>query len=291
MIREDRYINNDTKGNLVLIGGAEDKRRDKRILKRILELNNAENIVIIPSASSYPKRLSDDYFYAFRKLGAKNINTLDIRQQSEADKEEYLEKINNAHLIFFTGGDQVKLVRILEDTKLINSIKNKFHEGSTIAGTSAGAAAASDQMIYNGNDHGLTKGSIQHSKGFGFIKNITIDTHFIARGRLLRLSQFLTTGLSQKGIGLGEDTAVIIFPTGNFEVLGSGVVTVVDAKDITYTNYEKIDINNLVNINGLKIGFLQQGSVFDLNKWKVVSTCIEDHKQVPVEITGPRLND
>jgi len=287
---ENRYISKGIQGNLVLIGGAEDKRRDKKILKRILELNKAQNIVIIPTATSYPKSLAEDYFYAFSKLGAKNINTLDIRSKSEADREEYLESINKADLIFFTGGDQVTLVRVLDNTKLLERIKIRFSHGATIAGTSAGAAAASDPMIYDGDDHGLTKGSIQHSKGFGFINNITIDTHFIVRGRLLRLSQFLITGLSQKGIGLGEDTAVIIYPTGKFEVLGSGVVTVVDATDISYTNYEKIDVNNLLSINGLNLGFLNEGCVFDLNTWKVVSACIADYKFAPVEIMTPRLN-
>ncbi|MCD4679172.1 MAG: cyanophycinase [Bacteroidales bacterium] len=290
MTEKNQYISNDTKGNLVLIGGAEDKRRDKRILKRILNLNNADNIVIIPSASSSPKGISDDYYYAFRKLGAKKINTLDIRKKSEADKMEHLEKIESAELIFFTGGDQVKLVNILGNTKLLKNILIKYKEGATIAGTSAGAAAASDPMIYDGDYRGLTKGSIQHSEGFGFINNLTIDTHFIARGRLLRLSQFLTTGLSQKGIGLGEDTAIIIYPSEHFEVLGSGVVTVVNGKDITYNNYEKIDTNNRLNINGLKIGFLHEGCIFDLNDWKVVSTCLADYQQVPIEIMTPRMN-
>ena len=290
ILERNRYLEKNTKGNLVLIGGAEDNRRDKRVLKRIIELNNATNIVVIPSASSYPSSLAEEYRYAFRDLGIEEINIFDIREKSEADKSEYLEKIRESDLIFFTGGDQVKLVNILDGTELIDIIKTMYRNGSTIAGTSAGAAAASDPMIYDGDNRGLTKGKLHYSKGFGFIRNLTVDTHFIVRERLLRLSHFMATGMSNKGIGLGEDTAIFIYPSEYFEILGSGVITVVDGKDITYHDYEKIETNNRLNINGLKIGFLHEGCVFDLNRWKIISSSPVDDKKLTVEVATPRLN-
>lgn len=285
-----RYIYKNAKGHLVLIGGAEDKNGEKTVLKSITDINDPKTAVIIPTASSYPSGLADDYRYAFRGLGVENIEIFDIRDKTEADKEEYLKNVESADLIFFTGGDQVKLVDIIGGTKLFELIYAKYLNGCTIAGTSAGAAAASDHMIYDGDDHGLVKGTVRTKKGFGFLKNITIDTHFIARDRLLRLSQLLNTGINTKGIGLGEDTAIIIEPSGIFRVTGSGVITIVDAAKISYSNYENIDIDNLLNINGLNIGFLQKGSVFDLENWKVICSSSEGSNDAMQEILRHRLN-
>lgn len=290
MVEEKNSINNKIKGHLVLIGGAEDKRDDKLVLKKMVEINNAKEVVIIPSASSYPTSLSEEYLYAFRDLGVEGINIFDIRERREADKEAYIEMIQKADLIFFTGGDQVKLVDTLDKTKLIDEIKRSFINGCIVAGTSAGAAAASDHMIYDGDEQGLIKGKVRTKEGFGFVKNITIDTHFIARDRLLRLSQFLSAGTNRRGIGLGEDTAIIIYPNGHFEVIGKGVITVVDSEKLTYSNYEKIDSDNLLNMNGLKVGFLQQGSIFDMKNWKVISSCLSDSDKIPIEMTKPRMN-
>jgi len=257
------------KGFFVLIGGAEDKRRDMIVLKRTVDLNNAGNIVIIPTASSYPSSLARKYYYAFKDLGINDINIFDIRNRHEADKHEYLEKINYADLIFFTGGNQVKLVDTIKHTELFRKIVKQNLKGATIAGTSAGAAAASDPLIYDGDDNGLVKGSVKYSEGFGFIKNITIDTHFDTRRRLLRLTQYLLSGRSHRGIGLGEDTAIIINPFHQFEVIGKGVVTIVNTKKVTYSNYNQLKDYEHVSANGINVGFLQSGTVFNMRYWSV----------------------
>ena len=268
-LKENLFKAYTKKGFLVLIGGAEDKRDNKHILKRTLELNNAKNIAVIPSASSYPVGVAEDYIYAFRDLGAETVNVIDVRDHSEADNEDFLTKIDAADLIFFTGGDQVKLFNTFKGTALIERIIQKHNEGTTIAGTSAGAAAAGDPIFCDGDYNGLKKGSIHISEGFGFIKNVTIDTHFVNRGRLGRLTQFLCTGISKRGIGLGEDTAIIVYPTNYFEVIGSEMVSVLSTEDITYTNYDEIETGEPIAIDGLKVGFLQTGSVFNLDTWRV----------------------
>lgn len=271
------------KGYLFLIGGAEDRKGEKVVLRRLVEINNAKNIAVIPTATNYPQACGEDYYYAFRDLGVETINILDIRSKDEADKPEYFKMVEEADVIFFTGGDQVKLVEILNHTPLIAHIKDCFKKGTTIAGTSAGAAAASNPLIYDGDAQGLIKGTVNDCAGFGFIENITIDTHFVARGRIGRMTQFLTSQNVPKGIGIGENTAIIISPDNIFEVVGTGIISVVDISGVSYSNYDNIEDSERISINGIKAGFIQDGCFFDLNKWKVICnknsntacTCIE----------------
>jgi cyanophycinase len=261
---------NSKKGYLVLIGGAEDKKDDKVVLKKVIGINNAKNAVVIPTASSYPTGLAEDYYYAFRELGVENISILDIREKKDTENADFIEKVNNADLIFFTGGDQFKLVNVFNDTEMLTLIRNRYNNGATIAGTSAGAAASCDPIIFDGDSAGMNKGSIHYSNGFGFIRNVTIDTHFVNRGRLGRLTQFLSSGKSMRGIGLGENTAIVVAPNNTFEVVGSEMVTVVNTEDVSFSNYDQISENDPIVINDIRVGFLQSGSVFDLNTWKVV---------------------
>jgi len=257
------------RGYLVLIGGAEDRKGEKIVLRKIVNLNNAKNIAVIPTATSYPKACGEDYQYAFKDLGVETINVLDIREAKEADTPENFKMIQEADVIFFTGGDQVKLVNVLIDTQLITLITQQFYNGTTIAGTSAGAAAASNPMIFDGDTQGLQKGTVNVGPGFGFIKNITIDTHFVARGRIGRITQFLFSQNIKKGIGIGENTAIVINSNDVFEVVGTGIVTVVDTSEISYSNYNIINANERISINGIKAGFLQAGCVFNIHKWDV----------------------
>ncbi|OQA02019.1 MAG: Cyanophycinase [Bacteroidetes bacterium ADurb.Bin408] len=257
------------KGYLVLIGGAEDRTGEKLILRKIVNLNNAKNISVIPTATNYPQACGEDYHYAFKDLGVETINILDIRETGEADNAEHFKCIEEADVIFFTGGDQVKLVQVLNDTKLISLIMQRFYNGVTIAGTSAGAAAASNPMIFDGDTQGLLKGTVNAGPGFGFIQNITIDTHFIARGRIGRLTQFLFSNNIKRGIGLGENTAIVLNSSGIFEVIGTGIISVIDISEVSYSNYNFINNNERISINGIKAGFLQAGCVFNINKWDV----------------------
>lgn len=266
------------KGLLILIGGAEDRKEDMYVLRRMVEVTKARSIAIVPSASCYPTGVSEDYYYAFRALKVENIQIFDIRDQKDAEKETYLKDIENIELVFFSGGDQVKLFHVFRDSKLLEKIRYlHFHKGLHIAGTSAGAAIASDPMIYDGNVHGLKKGSVHMSQGFGLIKNVTIDTHFINRGRLGRLTQFLCTGITSYGIGIGENTAIVIYQDDTFEVFGTGMVTVVDTKNLKYSNYKDIREGDAIVIHGINVGFLQDGTRFDMKTWSVIPPCSEPH--------------
>jgi len=269
------------KGYLVLIGGAEDRSREKIILKETVRLNNARKVVVIPTASSYPSDLGNNYYYAFRDLGVDIIEVVDVRTRSDADRNEYLKKLTDTDMVFFTGGDQVKLVDILSDTKLHRKISRLYKSGVTIAGTSAGAAAASDPLIYSGDDKGLFKGEVRHDKGFGFLKNITVDTHFSARIRLQRLTQFLLSGYNLRGIGIDEDTAIIVNSDNEFEVIGSGAVTVVNTRWVSFSDYNEVRNNNPFSVNGVHVGFLQPGTIFNTQYWKIIETRIKRNSPLP----------
>ncbi|MCX7954450.1 MAG: cyanophycinase [Bacteroidales bacterium] len=257
--------------NLVLIGGAEDKYEEMKILKKLCALVDYEDIVLIPTASYYPEEIADTYKEAFGKIGVKNLKVLDIRYRDECDRENNLNEINNAKLVFFSGGDQVKLLETLRGSALEKLIYNRYKKNKLIiAGTSAGAASASDVTLFDGDYSGFIKGKVKTTKGFGFIEEVIVDTHFLNRERLPRLIQVLAMNVEKKGIGIDENTAVFIDNNNNLEVVGENMVTLVNADSVTYNDYFDIEENKVYNINNVKIGFLSEGSIFNLKKWEII---------------------
>jgi len=259
------------KGHLVLIGGNEDRVGGRTVLKRIVSLNAVRQIAVIPTASEFPRELGEKYERAFRELGVPRVTALDIRYPGDADAPGRREQVRGADAIFFTGGDLVKLVQILKGSALFGEIRRRFEAGATVAGTSAGAAAASDPMIYNGDENGFQKGAVRHAEGFGFLPGITVDTHFLDRRRLPRLAQALCAGLSQFGLGLDEDTGVVVYPNRVAEVVGAGVVTTLDARPLRFTDYHSVQERERFACEGLRLGFLTPGTFFNLNRWRVCS--------------------
>jgi len=256
---------------LTLIGGAEDKDSKKAILSSIVEATRVDNVVVIPTASNYPQDVFGNYQRAFKSLGVSEVSCCDIRNSDEADKPEYIQKVSEAKLVFFSGGDQAKLVKALAKSKLLDIIKSRFFGSDlNIAGTSAGSAASAETMFFDGDYKGFLKGSIAVDKGFGFIKDIAIDTHFLHRERIPRLLQFLAMGYCSKGIGLDEDTAVIIAPDMTATVVGSGVVTLLNTEKVTFNDIQQTENNQVFNINNVRLGFLSSGATFSINKWNVV---------------------
>jgi len=257
---------------LFLIGGAEDRKGDKRVLKHLVDQTQPANIVVIPTASDYPKDVYRDYAEAFRDLGVEEIEHLDIRYRDEADREKHFEAIEKADLVYFGGGDQVKLVATLNRTRLFDRIRARLESGDLhIAGTSAGASAAGNPILYNGDRRGLKKGSIKFSEGFGFIDGVAIDTHFSARKRLSRLCQLLVSGHCRKGIGLDEDTGIMIHPNLHFTVIGSGMVTIVSSTHVSGSNYKVIENGESLRFNNMHVGFLPAGTRFSIKKWSILS--------------------
>jgi len=256
---------------LILIGGAEDKTDKLEILSKVAQAAHNKNIVLIPTASNYPHEVELNYRDAFNKLHVENFKSLDIRYPDECDRPEYIEAIKQAHLVFFSGGDQVKLVETLKGSALLETITSLYHSNKIIvAGTSAGAAAASENMLYNGDYLGFIKGEVKHASGFGFVNDMIVDTHFLNRERIPRLLQMLALGVEKKAIGLDEDTAIFVDINQNFEVVGSGMVTLLNSEEMTYNDFHEIKENQTFNINNIKIGFLSKGAKFNLQSWMVI---------------------
>lgn len=260
------------RGILVLIGGGEDRKGKKMVLREIINRTSPQRMTIIPAASSYGYSLGRDYQEVFQGMGVKQVTVLDLKDFHDAERSAHIEELLQTNLVFFTGGDQVRLFNIIGNTSIHRIIKNRyFNDNLHVAGTSAGAAVMSNPMIYDGNQLGLVKGRVRFAEGLGLV-DFTVDTHFISRGRLGRLTQFLCTGISQHGIGIGEDTALFIYPDQNAEVIGSGMVTIVKTNNLSFNNYHEIPDNTPITIDGIQVGFLQHGTTFNLEKWTVVKT-------------------
>jgi cyanophycinase len=259
------------KGHLFLIGGAEDRKGNKKVLQHLVNYTRPTTIIIIPTASAYPNDVYRSYADAFGDLGIQEVECLDIRYRDETDRKEHIDVVDKADLIYFGGGDQVKLVDVMNRTRLFDRIRARFESGDLhIAGTSAGAAAAGNPILYNGDRRGFKKGSIKFGEGFGFVDGVAIDTHFSARKRLPRLCQLLVSGRCRKGIGLDEDTGIVIHPNSHFTVIGSGMVTLVNSTHVSGSNYSAISNGETMRFNNMHIGFLPAGTRFSLRKWSIL---------------------
>jgi cyanophycinase len=282
----------DHRGHLALIGGDEDKRHDKLVLGHIVSLAPTARVAVIPTASTYPRERGEVYTRAFTGLGVAHVDVVDVRHREDGDRDDNVDLVRRADLIFFTGGDQVRLVSILHGTAVLEEVWRRFAGGATVAGTSAGAAAAGDPMIYDGDGRGLRKGAVRHGFGFGFLPGVVVDTHFMARMRVLRLAQFLSTGMARRGLGLAEDTAIVIAPGGDAEIVGRRAVTTLDAGASGRNNYHEITEDDLLTVEGMRLGFLAPGTHFDLHEWCVTRFPDRDHQtRVPLADSKEACHD
>ncbi len=258
------------KGILIPIGGAEDKKDNKEVLQRIVEETKKKKptVCVITLATNLAEEVASDYKTAFKDLGA-GISIIHFHQRVEADSTSNLSKIKKADAIFFTGGNQLKLSSLLGGTKLLALIRKRYlkDEHFVIAGTSAGAAAMSETMIVSGSGQdSLIKGELELTNGLDFIDSVFIDTHFTQRGRFGRLIQTVTCNPGVMGLGLGEDTAVVIYAGHVMEVAGSGLVVIVDGQDITYTDLTEVESGQPITVENLKMHILGKNQRFLLSE-------------------------
>jgi cyanophycinase len=258
------------KGKLIAIGGGEDKKRGMDVLKRFLaEINKKDPVIeIITTATSLPDEVGDDYISAFRSLDVKDYDTLHIDDKDMANDRRYIERIRKADGVIFSGGDQLKLSSILGGTDFHNILKERYeNEHFVIAGTSAGAAAMSQHMIVRGSsEDALIKGELKLTTGLGFIDDVVIDTHFTQRGRFGRLIQAVATLPSSIGLGLGEDTAAVITDGNHVEIVGSGMVVIVDGQNIRQSTITEIRDGEPLTVEGVTLHVLCEGDCFLLKE-------------------------
>ena len=254
-------------GNLIIIGGAEDKKGDKEILKRVAKYIDPEKekLIIATIATQYPEKSYQNYKNVFSKLGIKNIDKLDISTREDAFNKENVELINNANLLFFTGGDQLRITSMIGGSPVYNAIKELCTSGGLIAGTSAGASVMSDTMIVQGeDDESPHKCTLKMSPGLGLVNNIIIDQHFAQRGRIGRLLTAIAQNPEVLGIGIDEDTAIIVSDKGTAEVIGSGAVYFIDGSSIDFSNVSEQYSDEVLSMFNVKLHVLKEGNRFNL---------------------------
>lgn len=241
------------KGTLIPIGGNEDKGNGKNemytleflkegILSHVVREAGGKKarIVVIPTASSIPKEVGDNYLDAFDLLGCKHVEVIHIQDRDDSDNKSFIKLIEEADCVMFSGGDQSNIVNRIGGTRMHEIILERYRkEDFVIAGTSAGAMCMSTEMIAGGNiTDALFKGSVRMRDGMGFIPELIIDSHFIQRGRFGRLAEAVAKFPNLIGVGLAEDTGVIIKNCNDFKVIGSGMVVIFDGSTLTHNNEE-----------------------------------------------------
>jgi cyanophycinase len=255
------------KGTLVIIGGHEDRHEEKRILRAVADrLGPDGKIVVCTVASSEPKALWEEYEQAFRSLEVPHVYRLEIESREEASTPRVMRILEGATGVFFTGGDQLKITSQIGDTPLFSRVQEIFESGGVIAGSSAGASAMSETMMVTGTANGSykIKSSLLMAPGLGFAKDMLIDQHFSERGRMARLIGAVSQNPRVLGIGIDEDTAIIVERQNRFTVLGEGAAYVVDAAQMSYSNIGEEDSDRTLSAFDLAVHMLSQGDTFDL---------------------------
>ena len=278
------------KGKLIAIGGAEHKGLEEDngefhrtnlnfvelgILRRIVEESGGVNarIEVITTASMIPLEVGENYLNAFGKIGCLNIGLMHIRNRQDAHRVEFLERLQSADGIMFSGGNQLRLGTTFGGTAFLQILLKRYQEEGefVIAGTSAGAMAMSNTMIYQGDaEKAHLKGEVKITTGLGFIDDVIIDSHFEKRGRFGRLAQAVASNPQCVGIGLGEDTGMIISQANKMEAIGSGLVMIVDGYDIGHSNIADIPEGNPISVENLKVHFCAQGNGYMLNERRFI---------------------
>jgi cyanophycinase len=261
-------------GRLIAIGGNEDRVNELLVLTRVVEevCKKNFNVSIITTASEEPALRGKEYHKVFSTLGASSINILNIISREQANDSALAHAIEEADLIFLAGGDQLRLTTTLGNSKVLKAIHNQLAAGALIAGTSAGAAVFSDTMIYEGkSEEGLIKGKVLTTAGFGFVEKIIFDTHFVTRGRIGRLVQIITTNPTCIGVGIGEDSGVILKGAGTLETIGTGQVIIVDGSDVGHTNIIDIEPGGPIAVENIRIHSLTDGYGYDFANRRFLS--------------------
>lgn len=266
------YLYAEAKGNLVIIGGG---GRPDYLMSKIVDLAGGKDakIMIIPNASSIESEVGISQRKEFLKAKPKSVNYI-IFDNKNSDK--YLKQMEGVTGVFFSGGDQKKLIKSLENTKMFEKIKNIYNKGGVISGTSAGAAVMSEIMITGeeittkkaeGDFVSIKENNVKTTKGFGFVTKAIIDQHFIKRKRQNRLLSLSIENPNLPAIGIDESTAIIVKSDDTFEVMGESNVMIFDASKSKNINK---DSNGNFSVENVIIHLLKSGQKYDLNKREIV---------------------
>ncbi|HPF98086.1 MAG: cyanophycinase [Mangrovimonas sp.] len=279
------------KGILIPIGGNEDKGFEEDEIHRLDYIEEGilfhvvqqaggpdAKIVVIPTASSIPVEVGENYLKAFDKLGCKDVTILDIRTRKQAVSAVALNHVKQAQCVMFSGGDQSKISNYIGGTALHDMLLERYKndEGFVIAGTSAGAMAMAEEMIAGGSStKSFVKDAVKMKKGLGFIPQLIIDTHFIQRGRFGRVAEAVAKHPDLLGVGLAEDTGIIIKNGKDCTVIGSGMALVFDPRKLKHNNEKILKPGTPMSLTNMKVHVLANGDRFNIKSSKI--------KVLPVE--------
>ena len=262
----------ETRGQLVIIGGAEDKEGDCKILREFVRRAGGVNarIVVMTAATELPREVGENYIRVFDRLGVEDARIVDTVIREDASSSTALEAINKATGVFFTGGDQARITSIIKDTEIDTLIHRRFSEGIVVGGTSAGAAVMPDVMIVEGDSETNPRVEVvRMGPGMGFLPGVVIDQHFSQRGRLGRLISALAQQPAVMGFGIDENTAVVVHGD-EFEVIGEGAVTIVDESEISHSNVGETLKDEALAVCGARLHILPEGYRFNMKTRKPI---------------------
>jgi len=259
-----------TKGPLIIIGGREDidesgKRVILREVTRCAAARGKKGLLIVTVATHLPDEIGADYVRAFKALGMDRVDVLDIRTRGQAFEDESLRRLDGACAVYFTGGDQLRITSQIGGTPLFERMLALHDAGGVIAGTSAGAAAVPETMLISGAGKESPRvASLGMAPGLGLLKGVVVDSHFAERGRLGRLLGAVAQNPHNLGIGIDENTALVIDDERRCRVLGTGAVYVIDGRRITYSSLSEEAPGASLSIHDLHLHVLAEGDEYDL---------------------------
>jgi cyanophycinase len=253
-------------GPLIIIGGHEDKEGERVILREVARHLKGGRLVVATVASHQPEGYFDSYKQAFSQLGITDLVELYVEERCETHHEEKLRLLDGAAGVFFSGGDQLRISSQLGDTPVERRVREIHEAGGVIAGTSAGASAMSDTMLVRGSSQETHRiGDLHLAAGLGLVRDVIIDQHFAERGRIGRLLGAVAQNPRELGIGIDEDTAIVL-RGHEFEVVGSGGVYVVDGGTVTHSNIAEAKAERALSIHDVRLHVLCEGDRFNLQR-------------------------
>jgi cyanophycinase len=268
-------------GRLIIIGGREDKEKELEILREVAAGVGDGKLCIVSVASMVGDELWESYSSIFRKLGVKKLSHLDVFHRTGSVDQKALKAVKDADAVFFTGGDQLRITSELGGTEVADRIMEIFENGGIIAGTSAGASVMGEIMLVSGeSDKTFRIGSgLNMSPGMGFAPKLLIDQHFAERGRIGRLLAAVAHNPRYLGVGIDEDTAIVMDESKCFKVIGSGAVYVIDAHESNGLNISEAPVDATLSIHNVTLHLLSREDKFDLVTRK------------PEKIAGPKASE
>ncbi|WP_377481512.1 MAG: cyanophycinase [Microcoleus anatoxicus] len=270
-----------TKTSIMVIGGAEDKVHGREILNTFFHRSGGTEarLAIVPSASRDPEGISNRYRTIFDDMGVSAVKVVDIRERQQAENPVWKDYLEDCTGVFITGGDQLRLCGLLADTPVMDKIRKEAREGKiTLAGTSAGAAVMGYHMIAGGGSGASPNRSlVDLANGLDIIPSVIVDQHFHNRNRMARLLSAISSHPDLLALGIDEDTCALFEGDDTIKILGKGTVTIVDSREMLYTNEPHVGATEPLSLFNLRLHVLCHGDCYNIGLGKAMpsSACAE----------------